>query len=446
MREKIAIVFMTLSAVATLVLGGAVVHELGKKTPVQTAALTTGTQNQTTTTTSASGPSAGTQGTQGHTVTSGGSQGTQATGALSTQTTGVANGTITVGGIYDETGPFDATVERDTVRSYFQMINAQGGVNGYKFQLNDCDSAYDPTQAHQCAQKMVTQGVLAIVGWLSVSGEQPETSYFTQQGVPIIGGLGVPSEFSSPISFPTNGNFVRYGTAMGAHAVDLKIHKPGIVIVNTNFIQPVQKALQDSLHKHGIQESSVNPVDPTKADYTDVVLKLRRENADSVIAGLDPFSYQRLFQAMERQSWFPQVLGLGLDKSSANDGYGKAADGAQSLTPVLEPADHMSQPAIKEYYDAVKRFYPNQVPALDVYTEGDWIAAKLFVDAIRKIGKNPVNRKSLVDALNSFSNYNTGGLTVPLSYSAGNHDPDKCFQWIQKRSGTWTTYSDWKCF
>src|SRR5205823_14460597 len=146
MREKVAIVFMTLSAVATLVLGGAVVHELGKKATVQTAAnqpAASGSQP----TTAASGPTAGTQGTQGHTVSSGGAQGTQAVGNLSTGSTGVANGTITVGGIYDETGPFDATVERDTVRSYFQMINAQGGVNGYKFQLLDCDSAYDPTQA-----------------------------------------------------------------------------------------------------------------------------------------------------------------------------------------------------------------------------------------------------------------------------------------------------------
>ena len=232
MREKVAIVFMTLSAVATLVLGGAVVHELGKKGTVQAAVQTpTSTASQPT---SVSGATAGSQGTQGHTITSGGSQGSQQVGNLSTGSTGVANGLITVGGIYDETGPFDATVERDTVRAYFNMVNAQGGVNGYKFRLLDCDSAYDPTQAHQCATKMVSQGVLAIVGWLSVSGEQPETSYFTQQGVPIVGGLGVPSEFSSAISFPTNGNFVRYGTAMGAHAVDLKIHKPGIVIVNTN--------------------------------------------------------------------------------------------------------------------------------------------------------------------------------------------------------------------
>jgi branched-chain amino acid transport system substrate-binding protein len=449
MREKIAIIFMTLSAVATLVLGGAVVHELGKKT---TTTVATGVQNPEVATspaatgTSGTAGSAGTAGTAGKTVSSSGSGGTQA-GQLSTAGEGVSRGLITVGGIYDETGPFDATVERDTVRAYFNMVNAQGGVNGYKFQLRDCDSAYDPTQAHQCSTRLVGQGVLAMVGWLSVSGEQPETSYLTQQGVPIIGGLGVPAEFSSPLSFPTAVNFVRYGTAMGAHAVDLGIHKPGIVILNANFIAPVQAALLDSLHKHGIHETSVNQVDPTKPDYTDVVLKLRNEGADSIIGGLDPFSYQRLFQAMERQSWHPKVVGLGLDKQSANKDYGSAADGAESITPFLEPADHMSQPGVKQYYDAVRRYFPNQVDPLDVYTEGDWVAAELFVEAIRQIGSNPVNRKTLVDALNSIKNFNTQGLSVPLSYSAGSsHDPNKCFQFIHKINGTWTTYSGWKCY
>jgi branched-chain amino acid transport system substrate-binding protein len=448
MREKIAIIFMTLSAVATLVLGGAVVHELGRKTTVQTAVQGVNVpQAQSTTGTSGTGGTAGTAGTAGKTVSTGGSAGSA--GQLSTAGEGVSRGLISVGGIYDETGPFDATVERDTVRAYFQMINAQGGVNGYKFQLRDCDSAYDPTTAHQCSTRLQGQGVLAIVGWLSVSGEQPETPYFTQQGIPVIGGLGVPAEFSSPLSYPVAANFIRYGTAMGAHAVDLGIHHPGLVIVNTNFITPVTKALQDSLHAHHITETSTNPVDPTKPDYTDIVLKLQRENADSVIAGLDPFSYGRLFSAMERQSWHPAagVQGLGLDKESANKEYGSEADNAQSLTPMLEPADHMSQPGIKTYLDAVKRYYPGQVDALDVYTQGDWVAAELFVDAIRRIGANPVNRKSLVDALNSIKNFDTHGFTVPLSYSASSsHDPNKCFQWIQKRSGTWTTYSGWKCF
>src|SRR5207237_8180600 len=114
---------------------------------------------------------------------------------------GVSRGLITVGGIYDETGPVDSTVERDAVRAYFNKVNDAGGVNGYKLRLIDCDSAYDPTVAHQCAQRLLAQGVLAFVGSNSVSGEEPETKYLTQQGVPIIGGLGVAAAWSSPISY-----------------------------------------------------------------------------------------------------------------------------------------------------------------------------------------------------------------------------------------------------
>jgi ABC-type branched-subunit amino acid transport system substrate-binding protein len=444
MREKIAIVFMTLSAVATLVLGGAVIHEWGRSDQVQQTATTNAPGIQSSTGTQGSQGTQGTQGTQGHTISaSGGGQ----TPNLSSAGEGVSRGLITVGGIYDETGPFDATVERDTVRAYFNMINAQGGVNGYKFQLLDCDSAYDPTQAHQCSQRLVGQGILAMVGWLSVSGENPETPYLTQQGVPIIGGLGVPTEFQSPISYPTTASLVRYGTAMGTHAKDLNVHSPGVIVLNANFIKPVEDALVAALKKQGINPVAVDEVDPTKADYTDEVLKIKNAGADSIIAGLDPFSYQRLFQAMDRQAWYPKVMGLGLDKQSANKDYGRPADGAESLTPLLEPADHTSQPAIKTYYDAVRRYFPNQVDALDVYTEGDWVAAQVFVEAIRRLGDKPVNRKSLVESLNTIKNFDTGGLTEPLSYSAGNsHDPNKCFQWIRKQSNVWTTYSGWKCF
>ena len=94
----------------------------------------------------------------------------------------------------------------------------------------------------------------------------------------------------------------------------------------------------------------------------------------------------------------------------------------------------------------VQKYFPSQVPALDVYSEGDWVAAKVFVEAVKRIGSKPVNRQSLVDALNSIQNFQSG-LTVPLSYSPGNsHDPNHCLQWIRRANNTWQTYSDWNCF
>jgi len=457
-RERIAVIFMTASVVMTLVLGGAVVHALGRPaTPVVLGARSgvsgsaSGAGASTATTVAASGASAtgsssSATGSSPQTASSG-ARSTSVSGGLSTAAPGVTANTITVGGIFDETGPFDATVERDTVRAYFDTVNAQGGVNGHKLQLLDCDSGYDPARAHQCSQQLLSENILAMVGWLSVSGEQPETPYLTGQGVPVIGGLGVPAEFASPISWPVTDNLVTYGTAMGDHAKDLNIHAPGLVILNANFIAPVQQSLEDSLQHNGIAWKSVDQVDPTKPDYTDIAVKLESEGADSCIAALDPFSYARLLEAFDRQNFHPQLFGLGLDKASANQQYGNAVYGAQSLTPLLEPQDHQSQAGIAAYYGAVQKYYPSQVANLDVYSEGEWVAAEVFVDALRLIGTAPVTRQSLGTALNSLKNVDTQGLTQPISYAPGNtHDPNRCFQWIHNVSGTWTTYSNWNCF
>jgi branched-chain amino acid transport system substrate-binding protein len=497
MRERVAIVFMTLNVMATLALGGAIAYDFAHPRSATTLqpvtagvagqAYTSSPGSDSGTGTPSSGATSGTPtppssgspsrahvtssgaASGGHTASGGkASSGAPAssgantrsggTGSAATSTTqspqqGVNRGVITVGGIYDETGPIDATVERDTVRSYFNLVNSQGGVNGYTFQLIDCDSKYDPSSAHQCAQKLISQGVLAIVGWLSLSGEQNETAYLTNQGVPIIGGLGVPSEFQSPLSYPTTPSLITAGTALGTRAGQIGLKNPGVIFLNANFIQPVEASFLAAMKRQGITPVDVETVDATKPDYTDIVLKFQTSGAQSVAAFLDPFSYARLFQAMERQNFHVRVLGGGLDKASANRQYASgcgsscAVFGADSATPVLEYLDHQSTPAIAQYLNAVRTYYPGQYGALDAYTTYQWVAAQVFVQAIRSIGNAPVTRKSLVDALNGLKNLDNGGITLPISYAAGSsHDPLKCFQWLHNTNGQWRTTSGWNCF
>jgi branched-chain amino acid transport system substrate-binding protein len=505
-RERIAIVFMTLNVMATLALGAAIAYDFahprgattlqpvtagvagqaytsspgsvsGTGTPssVATSGAPTPASSGSpsgahlTSSGAASGghaasggkASSGAPASSGGKASSGGNPSSGSTGpAATTPTTttqtpqqGVDHGVITVGGIYDETGPIDATVERDTVRSYFNLVNSQGGINGYKFQLIDCDSKYDPSSAHQCAQKLISQGVLAIVGWLSLSGEQNETAYLTSQGVPIIGGLGVPSEYQSPLSYPTTPSLVTQGTALGTHAGQIHLKKPGVIFLNANFIQPVESSFLDAMKRQGITPVDVETVDATKADYTDIVLKFQTSGAQSVAAFLDPFSYARLFQAMERQNMHVPVLGGGLDKASANRQYTSGCGsscpvfGADSATPVLEYLDHQSTPAIAQYLNAVRTYYPGQFGALDSYTTYQWLAAEVFAQAVKSIGNAPVTRTSLVDALNGLKNFDNGGITLPISYAPGNgHDPLKCLQWLHNTNGQWRTTSGWNCF
>lgn len=472
-RERVAVVLITLSVVATLVLGGAAAYELGRSNaePVSVVQSLPGTGTGGAPSgggQDAAGLPASGQGTaaSGGAVSSGAGAGGAATssgpvaaaprpaapgvaaaGRPAAAPAGVANGVITVGGIFDETGPLDTTTHRDTVRAYFNAVNAAGGVNGYKLQLIDCDSAFDPTRAHQCSDRLMNQGILAMVGSLSVSGEQAEVPYITSKGVPVIGGLGLPAEFQSPLSYPVSMNILTEGSnAMASHARELGIQHPAILVINSQASAPGEQALIDALHRNGIQEKSADLVDATKPDYTDLAVKLRLEGADSVVGVLDPFSYARMFQAFDRQGYHPRILCPGLDKPAAEKQYGPAVYGAESLTWYLEPDEHLTSPAMSEYLNTVQHYFPNQVAGLDVYTEGGWIAAKLFVEALRRIGPQPVTPLSLVTALNGIRNFDTG-LTVPLSYSAGaSHDPNHCVQWIRNQQGTWHTYSSWTCF
>jgi branched-chain amino acid transport system substrate-binding protein len=458
MRDRVAIVFVTAAVIATVGLGSMVAYQFAHPRAITTSASVRAPSTAGGPAGSAAGdPEAAPRpaGVAGGvaSVTAPPAPGAATAGtaaarpgtAASSVGAALPGGVITVGGIYEETGPVDATVGRDTVRAYFNLVNAAGGVNGHRLSLVDCDSAFDPTRGHQCSERLANSGILAMVGWLTPSSEEAETQYLTQRGIPIFGGLGVPAEFQSPLSFPTSVNLLRAVDGFSAHAYELGIRAPAVVIINTPFTSRAGPAFAEALHRHGIHEKSMDFVDATKPDYTDLAVKIRLEGADSIMAGLDPFSYARFFQALDRQNYHPPFMGVGLDKRSAERQYGTAVYGAESGTSFLEPDEHMDVPAMREYYGAMQRYFPAEINDLDVYAESTWVTAKLFVEAVRRLGSTPVTARALVDSANRISNFDTG-LTTPLSFAPGAHDPNHCLQWIRNQQGTWHTYSGWNCF
>jgi hypothetical protein len=113
---------------------------------------------------------------------------------------------------------------------------------------------------------------------------------------------------------------------------------------------------------------------------------------------------------------------------------------------VLEYLDHTSTPAIAQYLNAVRTYFPGQYGALDTYSTYQWLAAEVFVQAVKSIGNGPVTKQSIVQALDGLRNFDDGGITTPISYGSGNHDPLKCLQWIHNYNGQWRTTSGWNCF
>ncbi len=92
----------------------------------------------------------------------------------------------------------------ESARVYGSWINAHGGINGHPLKVKFCDALGTPTGATACARKAVADHAVAVIGSFTFTGDAivptlqaAKTAYF---------GLCCalsPTEFSSPVSFPT---------------------------------------------------------------------------------------------------------------------------------------------------------------------------------------------------------------------------------------------------
>lgn len=381
-------------------------------------------------------PASGSAGTPGSEVQTGGGQtipGSSQGGGGSGDTQGVTGDTITVGGIFTKTNGIDATVQEDTVKACFNMVNAQGGVSGRKLQLVAYDDGMDPTRAAQEAAKLdQSDHVFAIVGWLAPFGEASAAPYFESHGVPIIGGLGVPQEFNSPWSFPITPVFSTDGYALGNFATKssgpLHFHHPAVILVRTAGIDDVANGIKNGAHANGVTVSNndIIQVDfgtPTNA-YEPYLLQFQQEGVDGLITQLDPFSYVRLYQAEQGTGkTFSHLAGVGIDKQNVDqqiDGQGNQLVNTYSFMPVLEARGNPAHNAeVSLYNSTVARYYPGQVPNMDAFSEGSWVSCRIFLQALGKLGQN-ITRSGLMHTLSS-GDYSTGGMGPTLNW--GNAGP-----------------------
>src|SRR2546430_5002872 len=69
------------------------------------------------------------------------------------------SGTIVLGQTADYSGPQSAPVKETTqaARAYFDLVNAQGGVNGRKIVLESLDDGFEPKRSVENAQKLIDE-------------------------------------------------------------------------------------------------------------------------------------------------------------------------------------------------------------------------------------------------------------------------------------------------
>jgi len=336
---------------------------------------------------------------------------------------GVSATEIDVGSLANISGPVNADFAPIVkgVQAYFDMVNAQGGVDGRKLVLKyQLDDQGIPTQDANLARTLVTQDhVFALVGVGTpfFSGAK----YLATTGTPTFG-YEVSADWSDgPNLFGQQGSYLDTTTVYGTDAWFAKAvgaHAAAVVAYGITASSAGCKLVVDSLQKFGVPVVYQDLAVGFGADLSPDALQIKQHGADLVASCLDLTGDIALARAMQqngvsaKQLWFN-----GNDKDSLK-AYPTLMDGVYFIDQQVPFAAASlypgTYPGLENYVATMQKYEPS---AVDNETALDgWLNADLFVTGLRAAGTDPTQAK-VVAALNKITEYNGGGLIPPVNWT-----------------------------
>jgi ABC-type branched-subunit amino acid transport system substrate-binding protein len=447
-RDRILAALFAVQLIAAAVFGAVLVHGLGHRTPdrLVSAAPASGGGGTVVAPSAGSSAAAASSGTAARTTTttSGGTAGGGSTSTAGTSSTVVAKGApIRVGSIVTQTGAINFIAAAQGTKAYLDKVNAAGGVNGHKIVLDLRDDQLDAARGKAQANQLLNSGVFAFAAWQAPLTEGGIVPFLEQNKMPLIGAYGVGQEYHSEYAYSFQSH--HYGYEMGRFlAQEPKVKHPGAIFISGNAAANAAqvKAITAGVKAGGksIASGDIVQVDVTKASYDDVVTQFKLGGVDGFLTIIDQTAYNRLQQAMDRQSYHPVHVADPLftdptvHQGPTTDGTLVASDFS-----FLETGG----PQVQAYVAAVQKEFGSSAQVSYLGLTG-WFSAKVLVDAITRMGSS-ISRANLLKTMDSLPPTTGDGFTSSLTFQPGGHDINQCLHLGKVSGGKISTYKDYAC-
>ena len=359
---------------------------------------------------------------------------------------GVTSNSITVGSIANVTGILSSDFAPivDGVKAYFDMVNAEGGVDGRKILFPTSDQKDDQgssTTDLSVAQELVEQDdVFAVVGvGTPFFGG---ASFLAQKGVPTFG-YQVSNDWSDgPSLFGAYGSYLDYSNGdMGdAYAIaQLGATSVGVVAYGVPSSAAACQAAISAFPSYGITPAFQDLAFGYGADPTSDVLQMKSDHVGALLTCLDITGNIAFARSLSQNGMrIPQVWLNGYDRPTLQE-YGSLMNGVTlelEHVPFEAAADYPTvYPGMAQYLREMQKYEPSYTYD-EVALEG-WINACQFVTGLEAVGKD-ITQKKLVAAINSETDFTADGLEPPLnwgnSHTSGGSGP-WCSSYVQAENG-----------
>lgn len=350
--------------------------------------------------------------------------------ATPSATPAASGGEIKIGLPLPMTGS-EATYGKDmenAIKMAVAEINAKAGINGKNVVTVTADDACDPQQATAAANKLVSQGVVAIVGGYCSGATIPTLTIYNEKNIPFV----VTAANSSKIATQNPGNtFEINGTAVHQtqKAIELfkKLSAKNVAIVEQGdaYSSDLAKQTEDSWKAAGNTVVSHDVTNKGEQDFTSLVTSLKSKKADLVF-WTAYYADGALLIKQLRQGGYKGaiVVGDGSSDTKLIEMAGAAGDGTYVLSPPV--AEYL--PTAKQFADAYKTKY-NQSPG--AYAPLAYDGMKLMADALKRAGST--DGKAIIKTLSETKDF--VGLAGKVNFAADKTLKESNFIVLQIKSG-----------
>jgi ABC-type branched-subunit amino acid transport system substrate-binding protein len=299
-----------------------------------------------------------------------------------------------------------------------KLVNDDGGLQGHPLQVLTCNEHGTATGAADCANKAVSENVVAVVGSYSENAETFMPVLETH-GIPYIGGFGLsPEEFTSPMSYPVNGGYQALLAGNGEQLVQSGCRRVAVVSPDTLDGDNMLNFLNVGLATGHIDAVQV-PAVPGGTDYTTQAAEAIGADLphSCVTTTLDPASTATFFddyrRLAPRHTQLSSVIGSFqqslVDSTGGAEGPLRAALATSWYPPDSSPVWDALHAAVTKY-----AFTDNRINPADPGEQTTWIAYEVLRKAADSV-KGPITATAIRTYLDFCAPIVTGQ-TPPLAW------------------------------
>lgn len=337
-------------------------------------------------------------------------------------TPGITDDRIVLGQSAPLSGPAQAlgTEMRAGAQLYFDMVNAQGGVNGRKVELITLDDGYEPTRTVDNTKKLLGEAqVFALFGYVGTPTSAAALPLVNEAQVPFVGAYTGAELLRAPHNrqvFNIRASYFDETEHIVNQLVTTGVRNIAVFYQNDAYGKAGLEGVERAMSRRNLKVSATATVERNTTDVAAAAKSLLAVKPDAIIQISAYKSCAALIREMKKAGSASQFYNVSFVGSQAladelgDDGVGVV------ISQVVPFPWSGTETVVRQYQQLAQQAGAERYSFTAL--EG-FIAAKVLVEGLRRSGKAPT-RNDLVNALEGLQNYDVGGFRV--NFAPGNHN------------------------